>query len=202
MTALSDVAGIVDRKGGFRVVVTQRFRMRHHVGKGERLFVVPGLKVQEPIPFENIYGIVSQVEEYITSVTSGDNACGGCKQCCITLPIQSATLNKSPHTQCHNCSATGCRIYFYRPEPCKGFQCLWLKTQNTNHAMAPELRPDRCGVIFTGDVLGEPGSVFQVHPTADDPDAVHRDPVRGFIEKEQAEGRKAYLVSHYDVALP
>lgn len=197
MTALSDVAGIIDRKGGFRVVVTQRFRMRHHVKKGERLFVVPGLKVQEPIPFEDIYGIVSQVEEHITSVTAGDNACGGCQQCCITYAIKSELFNKASHTRCHNCSATGCRAYFMRPEPCRGFECLWLKTQRTNHPMSPELRPDRCGVFFVGDVLGEPGSVFEVHPSLDT-DAVHRDPVRSFIEKEQAEGRKAYLVTGYE----
>ena len=135
MTALSDVAGIVDRKGGFRVVVTQRFRMRHHVGKGERLFVVPGLKVEEPIPFENIYGIVSQVEQYITDQTAGPNACGGCQQCCITPRIESELFNKSAHTPCNNCSATGCRIYFYRPKPCREFQCLWLKSQRTNHPM-------------------------------------------------------------------
>ena len=196
---LSDVAGITDKNGGFRVVVTERHRFKYHVGPGERLFVVPGLKVQEPIPFEEIRPIVIQVEEYITSrLAPRTNACGGCQQCCITYAIKSDTFNKASHTKCHNCSDKGgCRAYFYRPTPCREFQCLWLKSQKTNHPMSAELRPDRCGVFFVGDVLGEPGSVFEVHPSLDT-DAVNRDPVRGFIEKEQAEGRKAYLVTGYE----
>src|SRR5215213_1495261 len=76
-TVLSDVAGITDKNGGFRVVVTERHRFKYHVGPGERLFVVPGLKVQEPIPFEEIRPIVIQVEEYITSrLAPRTNACG------------------------------------------------------------------------------------------------------------------------------
>lgn len=195
---LSEVAGIVDKRGGFRVVVTERRRdFRHHVGKGERLFVVPGVYVQEPVPFEEIYPLVCAVEQHITDATSGENKCGGCQECCITPLIKTPEIEKPPHTRCENCSSSGCRIYFRRPEACRQFKCLWLKTQNTNHRMGPELRPDRCGVYFVGDVLGEPGSTFEVHCRASDPEAVHRDPVQSFINAEQAEGRKAYLVTHY-----
>lgn len=48
---LSSVACIVDKWGGKRVVVTERFRMHAHVNaaREERLYVVPGLLVQEPV---------------------------------------------------------------------------------------------------------------------------------------------------------
>jgi hypothetical protein len=52
---LSAVAGIVDAKGGFRVVVTQLDAMHCHVGPGEQLFVVPDMMFQEPVPRES-YG--------------------------------------------------------------------------------------------------------------------------------------------------
>jgi hypothetical protein len=63
--SLSAVAGILDRKGGLRVVVTQRWRMRHHVAKGELLFVVPGFKIQEPVPWNYIPVLIRRVELYI-----------------------------------------------------------------------------------------------------------------------------------------
>jgi hypothetical protein len=65
MASLSAVAGILDPKGGFRVVVTQRWRMRHHVAKGEMLFVVPGYLKQEPVPWHEIPVMIRRVELYI-----------------------------------------------------------------------------------------------------------------------------------------
>jgi hypothetical protein len=50
----SAVAVIVDKKGGSRVVITQRWRMMLHLDPGERLFVVPGLKVVEPLEWDDI----------------------------------------------------------------------------------------------------------------------------------------------------
>ena len=63
--AKSAVAGIVDRNGGLRIVVTQRWRMQHHVGKGERLFVVPDLKVQEPLTIAQAAPIIEAVKRHI-----------------------------------------------------------------------------------------------------------------------------------------
>jgi hypothetical protein len=64
----SAVAGIIDAGGGFRVVVTQRWRMRNHVKKGERIFIVPGLLVQEPvIGDDNIVNVIDAVKEYMNS---------------------------------------------------------------------------------------------------------------------------------------
>ncbi len=63
--SLSAVAGILSPEGYFRVVVTQRWRMRHHLAKGERLFVVPGYLVQEPVKWDHIPLLIRKVELYI-----------------------------------------------------------------------------------------------------------------------------------------
>jgi hypothetical protein len=63
--SLSAVAGIIDRKGGIRFVVTQRWRMRHHVKKGEMLFVVPGFLIQEPVEWNYIPVLIRRVELYV-----------------------------------------------------------------------------------------------------------------------------------------
>jgi hypothetical protein len=65
MMALSAVAGIVDSSGGLRVVVTQRERMHHHISKGEKLFIVPGMRVQEPVPWDEIPVVIRKVELYV-----------------------------------------------------------------------------------------------------------------------------------------
>jgi hypothetical protein len=64
----SAVAGIVDRGGGLRVVVGPRSNMRFHVAAGERLFIVPGFKVQEPVPWgKDQVDLIARVEAYVAS---------------------------------------------------------------------------------------------------------------------------------------
>ncbi len=67
MSRTSAVAGIVNSKGGIRVVVTQRWRMHYHVGPGETLYVVPGLEVEEPVPHGHIPALIKKVQDYVTS---------------------------------------------------------------------------------------------------------------------------------------
>ena len=59
MAVSSSVALIVGADGCSRVVVTQRWRMMFHVERGERLFVVPGLKVVEPVQWADVPRIVA-----------------------------------------------------------------------------------------------------------------------------------------------
>jgi hypothetical protein len=68
---LSAVAAIVDAKGGLRVVITERWRMRYHVGPKERLFIVPDCEVQEPVDLAYIPGIVARAEQYVR-MSKGD----------------------------------------------------------------------------------------------------------------------------------
>jgi hypothetical protein len=61
---LSSVAGILDKSGNLlRVIVTDdETTFLHHVGDGERLFIVSGLIAQDPPSWEEIAGIVDRVE--------------------------------------------------------------------------------------------------------------------------------------------
>ena len=63
---LSKIAAIIDRGGGWRVVVTDG-DLNAHVGPGERLVVLPNT-VQEPVPFEDHPKLVKMVEDYLKLV--------------------------------------------------------------------------------------------------------------------------------------
>ena len=64
----SAVAGIIDRNGGLRVVVTERWRMQQHVGHGERLFIVSDLEVQEPVRWGQVPDVIEAVKQHIASL--------------------------------------------------------------------------------------------------------------------------------------
>lgn len=67
--------------------------------------------------------------------------CNECILCCLVLEI--SPLKKAANEPCKFCDK-GCKIYDERPEPCKDFECLWLKDKS----IPDNLRPDRCGVVF------------------------------------------------------
>src|SRR4030095_7852042 len=162
--ALSAVAGILDNAGGLRVVVTQRWRFRHHVKKGERLFVVPDLNVQEPVPWDDIPPLIETVQKHVAATLAPVNHCGECTACCFTLYIKDGPFRKPSGQPCQNCvSGFGCKLYQARPSVCRSFECGWLKSQDRNDRMAPELRPDRCGAIFTEDTQAGDPLIVEVH---------------------------------------
>jgi hypothetical protein len=61
----SAVAGILDANGGLRVVVTQPWLFRNHLGKGERLFVLPRTLVQEPLSTTQAEPLIEAVTRYV-----------------------------------------------------------------------------------------------------------------------------------------
>jgi len=61
----SNIAGVMDSYGGLRVVVTERWRMKHHQRHDELLFIVPNFRIAEPVPWERIPEVVARVESYI-----------------------------------------------------------------------------------------------------------------------------------------
>ena len=61
----SSVAGIVDRNGGIRVVVTRPELLLCHVGIGEQLFVIPDLLVDEPVPLDEAPVLIDRVLRYV-----------------------------------------------------------------------------------------------------------------------------------------
>lgn len=187
----SAVAGILDRKGGLRVVVTQRWRMRHHLGKGERLFVLPDLDVQEPVPWNEIPPLIEKVQKHVAKTLAPINHCGECRACCFTLYIEDGQFKKPSRQWCQHCAKDfGCKLYQSRPSVCRKFKCLWLKSQKRNDRMAPELRPDRCGAIFTEDTQAHDPLIIECHGEP------NRD-ARDWINEMQRNGYKAKRISHY-----
>jgi hypothetical protein len=193
--SLSAVAGILDKKGGLRVVVTQRWRMRHHINKDDRLFIIPDFEVQEPVPWNDIPPLIKRVQQFVSSKLNPNNLCGGCNACCITPFIKDTSWNgelflKSSGALCQHCEqGFGCTLYHQRPKSCRGFECRWLISQRRNDRMPPELRPDFCGCYFTEDSNGDP-LIIEVHgePNAD---------AWNWINEMQAVGFKAKKITHY-----
>lgn len=72
MTGNSHVAGVIDRGGGLRLVIdTSRTRIRrNHVGPGERVYFLPGVRVQEPVSM----GEIALLEEQVRARIAGDDA--------------------------------------------------------------------------------------------------------------------------------
>jgi hypothetical protein len=79
----SHVAGIVDTRGGLRVVVTERKSdfNRHHRQPGEMVFVVPGLMVTEPVPWDFIPEMIGRVERHIAEWVRTRNDPDNIKAC-------------------------------------------------------------------------------------------------------------------------
>lgn len=59
----SAVAGILEKNGGIRVVVGPLLNMACHVQDGERLFLVHGFKVQEPV--ERVAELIDKVVAHV-----------------------------------------------------------------------------------------------------------------------------------------
>ncbi len=189
---LSAVAGILDSNGGLRVVVTQRWRMRHHVGKKERLFVLPDFQVQEPVPWDDIPPLILRVQKHVATSLAPVNHCGGCNACCITPYIDDPALKKPSHSVCPNCAVGfGCKLYQSRPKACQDFKCWWLKSQERNDRMAPALRPDRCGAYFTEDSRNGDPLLIECHG---EPNAA----AWQWINEMQATGYRIKKISFYD----
>ena len=132
--------------------------------------------------------------DWATVEAGPGNSCGGCTACCKTPYIDAPGLRKPSHQMCQHCTGVGCGIYDKRPEACREFRCLWLRSQNSEQPMAAELRPDRCHVIFTetDDPL-----IFDCHIDKDYLDAAHVGVARAWIDRQQASGKKARLVTFY-----
>lgn len=185
---MSSVAGIVKPDGGFRVVVTERKNLKHHVSKGEKIFIVPRMTVKEPIPYGQAQvDVINAATKYMYSQL----ACGGCKACCKTLFINEDGFLKASNTLCKHAQGVGCGIYKKRPAPCRNFKCNWLKSQGTEQEMPLELRPDKCGVIMTADTAVD-GRKF-------DPDLVelhfYSPPTNAILS--YLKDKKTMMVTHY-----
>jgi hypothetical protein len=78
------------------------------------------------------------------------NHCGSCTACCRVFSIPE--LKKPAGQWCQHCTiGKECRVYESRPQMCRDFECLWLQSQSQDDRVKfpPELRPDKCKVVFS-----------------------------------------------------
>ena len=105
--------------------------------------------------------------------------CDGCHKCCDILTVED--FDKPPLTRCpHTVLGKGCAIYATRPAACRAFECTWLASQRdppdgeTWDRMPPEMRPDRCGVVFAPVDRENPDNCIHVHVDRHRPNAWQR----------------------------
>ncbi|WP_232280350.1 hypothetical protein [Sphingomonas sp. PAMC 26605] len=86
------------------------------------------------------------------------------------------TPPKPDRQTCEHCSADGCSIYDARPDACRGFQCLWLASQQIAQLALPAaMRPDRAGIVID---LNAAGTVL-AH--CEHPGSWTREPMRSWL---------------------
>jgi hypothetical protein len=67
MAKKSHIAGILDAHGGLRVVVGTRSSIyaNYSLSLPEKLFILPGVLVEEPVPWDQVPWTIRRVELYI-----------------------------------------------------------------------------------------------------------------------------------------
>lgn len=196
------VAGIVKPDGGFRVVVGSHHSLVANCDSKERMFVVPGLYVEEPVPWGQAQvDVIRAAQRHVVRTLAPVNPCGECRQCCKTLYIDMDGLKKASHQWCsHADSEVGCSIYWKRPGVCKRFKCLWLRSQATDTPMAAELRPDRSQVILTGPEENDPEGTICIHPDtpAESVESCQMTAaMKTWLDTEEAKGAKPRIITYY-----
>lgn len=198
-TATSFLVAVHDHGGGMRTVVTNYWDIKNHEGPDEKVYVVPKVRIAEPVAWEDIPKAIYAAEKFLSYTLAPNNKCGSCTVCCRVPSLESNLVSKPAGAMCNHCDGSGCKIYFARPTECKKFSCLWLDSQSRNDVMGPELRPDRCGVMFAKNSTDNDAEIFEVHPDLNvypDRNITNRDAI-DFIDEQQRIGRKAKLITHY-----
>jgi hypothetical protein len=63
------LAGIVDKSGGIRVVVTHESHMPFHVGEGEKLYIVPDFIIDKPVSYDEYAALIEKAMAYVKEAT-------------------------------------------------------------------------------------------------------------------------------------
>ena len=107
------------------------------------------------------------------------NHCGTCTACCRVFAVPE--LKKPAGKWCQHCTiGVGCQIYENRPRVCHEYECLWLQSQKRDTPLPPELRPDRCRVVFTPTTND---SIMGAVTLPGYPDAWRKGVVKALIDK-------------------
>ncbi len=127
------------------------------------------------------------------------NHCAGCSACCKLLAIPNddgSILSPFQHWCKHAIRpGGGCGIYSARPTACRVFSCLWRDSQERvpEERMSPELRPDRCHVVF-GPYDQQHPNTLHVHVDKQNPMAWKRADVKRWIERIVSPPRSITIV--------
>lgn len=73
-----------------------------------------------------------------------------CSLCCKLLAVNE--LGKPPDRWCSHICKTGCNIYHDRPQDCRDFACVWLRSQWEEGGSKPlpiNVKPSVCGVVLS-----------------------------------------------------
>ncbi len=110
--------------------------------------------------------------------------CDGCTVCCKNMGVDE--LNKPRYTWCQHCEiGKGCNIYDTRPESCRVYECVWLKTQVLTKPIPFALRPDKSKVLIGTANNGE-DLILYVSP--DRSDAWKHSEFSKFVTSMKAKG--------------
>lgn len=117
------------------------------------------------------------------------HSCDGCTACCKFMKVRE--LEKPAHTWCQHCKiGEGCGIYDTRPESCRVYECVWLKTQRLDKPIALALRPDKSHVVMGTTNQGEE-IVLYLNP--DRPDAWNKGEFKTLVAKLLAKGKIVWV---------
>jgi hypothetical protein len=137
------------------------------------------------------------------------NSCGDCDLCCRLLAIE--PLAKPAGPLCVHFEQ-GCSIYPERPDACRGFRCLWLKSERLGPGsrLGRAWRPDQAHFVMYAERDDQRLNVV-VDPAF--PTAWTREPYYSFLKRlsgRAAEGhellvfvgdRRIVVFSHADIDL-
>lgn len=121
--------------------------------------------------------------------------CDGCTACCKTMGVHE--LDKPANVRCVHCTmGVGCGIYQTRPDSCRAFECVWLRTQRGASPLARELRPDASRVVMS---TAENGETVVLNVGPDRPDAWQRGAMGQLVRRMLADGVPVLLKCGDDV---
>jgi hypothetical protein len=157
-----------------------------NIGPTEKAYILPDVSFDGPLPWnQETMDIIARAEQYVKDqVAPKDNRCGGCTSCCRipfirdpdnTIPTKPSGVN------CLHCTGHSCSIYDKRPQVCREFKCLWLRSQATDQPWPLKYRPDKCGVMLDHDTGWKyehrpyDPDLVEVHPDREKPFAILTD---------------------------
>ncbi|TKW70576.1 MAG: hypothetical protein DI543_28680, partial [Bradyrhizobium icense] len=72
------------------------------------------------------------------------------------MEINEPELKKPVDVLCKHCTGHSCSIYDSRPSVCRGWYCVWRVEKD----LPDDMRPDKCGVMFSLDGDAQPQTIF------------------------------------------